>query len=140
MILGFLLARKSYLLEKFKVDFVASKKLKIDITHGKEFSALVGNKVLYNGYTITIKIIKTGNYRVILSSIRIVDDLEKELYNVVIPNGSEVVDSNNPVFIRRTIPLENNPLLNKISSGSFLVLITDIEGKTYLGRPKTTSH
>jgi len=63
-----------------------------------------------------------------------IKSIENRLKNFVQFFVANPVDFDKPVNISRTI-LENNPVLSKISSNSFRVLVKDADGKTYFGRP-----
>lgn len=130
-----IIAWKSHIFQKLIHGFNTSKKLLITIGHSKRLAIVDKFGPKYSEYEISVKILNSGNFRVIISSINIVDDFEKVLYPVEIPGKNKVIESSKQTVLKKTIPLENNPLLDKISSGSFQVIVTDIEGKTYLGRP-----
>lgn len=136
-LLMYLLGRKNQIFEKVKHQFFTSKNLLIEVSHSKRLALYsTQSGAVYSDYEVKIKLTKTGNYRVILSTIKLVDNLERELDSVQIPDSSKVIDSTVPIVINHNISLKQSLLVSKISSCDFRVLITDVEGKTYLGLPK----
>ena len=91
MIVSIYFARKAHLLEKLKFDKSTSKTLLIEVAHAPKFGGLANGKPFNSGYEISIKLVNSGSNRIVLSKLKLVDELENELLSITIPDLSRIV-------------------------------------------------